>query len=97
APDFLQQFRRQSTEHLQPVLDTREVDAILDEFRRLRLSDETIYLRAGSINLINGMIGMNFSCDGTHYIDHKTFYDKLENFCTPEAVADLPAAVACSI
>lgn len=96
APDFLKQFRRQSTEHLKPVLDTRDVDAILEEFRRLRLSDETIYLRAGSINLINGMIGMNFSCDGTHYIDHKTFFDKLENFGTPEAVADLPAVAACS-
>lgn len=95
APDFLQQFRRQSTEHLKPVLDTRDVDAILGEFRRLRLSDETIYLRAGSINLINGMIGMNFSCDGTHYIDHKTFYDKLENFGTPEAVAGFPVVAAC--
>jgi hypothetical protein len=91
APGFLQQFRRQSTAHLNPVLDVRDVDSILGEFRRLRLSDETIYLRAGSINLINGMIGMNFSCDGSHYIDHKTFYDKLENFGTPEAVTGLAA------
>ena len=49
---------------------------------RLRTTDETIYLRNGSINRINGMIGMTFSCDGAHYIDHKTFFEKLETFAT---------------
>jgi hypothetical protein len=93
APDFLEQFRAQSVAHLKPVLDEQDVDAILNEFRRLRLSDETIYLRNGSINLVNGMIGMNFSCDGAHYIDHNTFFEKLENFSTPAAVDPLPAVV----
>jgi hypothetical protein len=27
---------------------------------------------------------MTFSCDGAHYIDHKTFFEKLETFCTLE-------------
>ena len=95
APGFLQQFRLQSAAHLKPVLDVSGVDDIFAEFRRLRLSDQTIYLRNGSINLINGMIGMNFSCDGAHYIDHKTFFDKLENFGTEAAIADLVPAAAC--
>jgi hypothetical protein len=33
---------------------------------------------------MNGMIGMTFSCDGSHYIDYETFFDKLEHFGTPE-------------
>ena len=35
-----------------------------------------------SINRVNGLIGMNFPCDGAHYIDHKIFFDKLETFAT---------------
>ena len=59
-----------------------EQTGILAEFSRLRTTDETIYLRNSSINRINGMIGMTFSCDGAHYIDHKTFFEKLETFAT---------------
>ncbi len=49
---------------------------------RLRLTDETVYLRNAAINLVNGMINLTFSCDGTHYIDHKTFFAELDNFET---------------
>jgi hypothetical protein len=83
APDFIDQFRDVSLDHLQPVINAEDIYAILEEFRRLRTTDETIYLRNGSINLINGMIGMTFSCDGAHYIDHKTFFEKLDTFATP--------------
>jgi uncharacterized membrane protein len=55
---------------------------ILTEFKRLHLTDETIYLRNAAINLINGMINMSLSCDGTHYIDHRTFFAKFEKFET---------------
>jgi hypothetical protein len=82
APGFLDQFRNQSVAHLRPILDQVDVEKILLELKRLRMTDEQIYLRNGSINLINGMIGMTFSCDGTHYIDHRTFFDKLESFGT---------------
>jgi hypothetical protein len=27
---------------------------------------------------------MSFSCDGTHYIDHRTFFERLESFETSE-------------
>ncbi|CAA6815912.1 MAG: Unknown protein [uncultured Thiotrichaceae bacterium] len=49
-------------------------------FRELRDVDETIYLRAGSLNIINGMIGLNFSCDGSHYIPYEEFLDKGQSF-----------------
>ncbi len=44
--------------------------------RELRFIDDTIYLRAGSLNVVNGMVGLNFSCDGSHYIPVDEFLDK---------------------
>jgi hypothetical protein len=80
---FLDHFRDLSVEHLKPLLHASDIAPILHEFARLRLTDETIYLRNASVNLVNGMIGMTFSCDGAHYIDHKTFFERLETFATP--------------
>ena len=84
APGFLDQFRDCTIHHLQPLIDDMDMLAILKEFRRLRTTDETIYMRNGSINRINGQIGMTFSCDGAHYIDHKTFFEKLDSFATSD-------------
>lgn len=86
-PGFLDQFRDSSIAHLQPLIDSEDTIAILKEFKRLRSTDENIYLRNGSINRINGLIGMTFSCDGAHYIDHKTFFEKLETFATSDGSA----------
>jgi len=49
------------------------VPQVLSEFKRLREQDRQIYLRAGSINVINGLVGLNFSCDGSHYLDYAEF------------------------
>lgn len=46
---------------------------LLERFRTLRLDDDSIYLRSGSINTMNGSIGLNFSCDGSHYVDFREF------------------------
>ena len=90
-PGFLDQFRDCKIDHLQPVIDADRTIDILKEFKRLRTTDQTIYMRNGSINRINGLIGMNFSCDGAHYIDHKTFFEKLETFATSDAEEPLAA------
>lgn len=55
------------------VVPASEVSKVLDMFRRLRFADETIYLRSGSLNICNGLVSLNFSCDGTHYVR----YDEL--------------------
>ena len=70
-----------------PLIDPGDIERVLKEFKRLRSTDETIYLRNAALNLINGMINMSFSCDGTHYIDHRTFFAKLDKFETPEQSA----------
>lgn len=49
---------------------------ILNAIRRLRLMDDTFYLRSASINLFNGMLSLTFSCDGTHYMPFDEFLSK---------------------
>lgn len=84
APGFLDQFRDCTIDHLQPVIDGEDTRAILREFKRLRSTDQNVYMRNGSINRVNGLIGMTFSCDGAHYIDHKTFFENLYTFGNDE-------------
>jgi hypothetical protein len=56
-------------------VDISQLDPVLEQFAALRFADENIYLRSGSVNIINGMVGLNFSCDGSHYIPVQEFID----------------------
>ena len=56
------------------------IPAILKCFRDLRFMDETIYLRSGMVNIFNGMVGLTFSCDGSHYMPWREFLDKNVGF-----------------
>jgi hypothetical protein len=56
------------------------VPRILHCFRDLRYMDETIYLRSGMLNIFNGLIGLTFSCDGSHYMPWEEFLDKSLGF-----------------
>jgi hypothetical protein len=78
--DLLSSLPPLSYEGRKPRVDLDQIGDVLEEFKRLRTADETLYLRAGSINRINGMIGMNFSCDGSHYIEVDEFFERLEQF-----------------
>lgn len=80
APGFLDRFADSDHAGRQSLIEAVDIGRLLAEFKRLRLTDETVYLRNAAINLINGMINMSFSCDGTHYIDHKTFLAELDKF-----------------
>lgn len=50
------------------VVEAETIRATLDRFAELRFADPYLYLRSGSLNVINGMIGLTFSCDGSHYL-----------------------------
>lgn len=78
APVFLDRFD-QVVAIDRPLIAADTVPAILAEFRRLRLKDESVYLRNGSLNLINGLIGMTFSCDGSHYLPMEEFFATVKN------------------
>lgn len=49
---------------------------VFAQFKALRFADETIYLRSASVNIMNGMIGLTFSCDGSHYMPVDEFLAK---------------------
>jgi len=61
-----------------------QIHPILDNLRQLRFMDDTLYLRAGALNIFNGSISLNFSCDGSHYIPYDEFLNKEHAFWNGE-------------
>lgn len=55
------------------IVPPTDVGKVLRQFKALRFADDTIYLRYGSLNVVNGVVGLNFSCDGTHYLQFDEF------------------------
>lgn len=58
------------------LIPRKRIKSILNAMQKLRLTDETFYLRSASINIFNGMISLTFSCDGSHYMLWDEFLDK---------------------
>ena len=57
-----------------------KIRPILDSLRDLRFMDDMFYLRAGSLNIFNGMVALTFSCDGAHYLPWDEFLNKGTDF-----------------
>jgi len=64
----------------QATVPPKKIKKIFRQFKKLRFADETIYLRAASLNIVNGKVGLNFSCDGSHYVDWEEFLSKDNSF-----------------
>ena len=62
------------------TIPQENIEHILDAMRSLRFTDPTIYLRAASVNIFNGMISLTFSCDGSHYMSYVEFLSKGKSF-----------------
>ena len=58
----------------------KKVRPILDGLKQLRYMDETLYLRAGALNIFNGIVNLTFSCDGSHYLPYDEFLNKEHAF-----------------
>jgi len=71
-PDIVLAYPRLSYT-AEAVVPSPEIPKVLAEFKRLRALDRQIYLRSGSLNVVNGLIGLNFSCDGSHYLSYAEF------------------------
>lgn len=56
------------------------IPLVFERLKQLRNADETIYLRMASLNTINNMVGLTFSCDGSHYMSTEAFLEKDEEF-----------------
>jgi hypothetical protein len=61
-----------------------QIRSILDSLRQLRFMDDTLYLRSGALNIFNGIISLNFSCDGSHYMPYDEFLNKEHAFWNNE-------------
>ena len=68
------------------VIPREKISSILKALKKLRLTDETFYLRSASINIFNGLISLTFSCDGSHYMSWQEFLEKDESFWFGTAV-----------
>jgi hypothetical protein len=62
------------------VIPAERIGEVFHTFRELRFMDETIYLRSGSLNIFNGLVGLNFSCDGSHYMPWSELLEKSLSF-----------------
>ena len=58
------------------TMPPEQIRPVLKQFKALRFADENIYLRVGSINIIDGMLGLTFSCDGSHYMPVDEFLSR---------------------
>ncbi len=55
------------------LIQTAEIRLILERMKVMRRSHNPIYLRSCSLNIFNGMVGVSFSSDGSHYIPYEDF------------------------
>lgn len=62
------------------VVPAQKVRPILERLRDLRYVDENLYLRAGSLNVFNGLVSLTFSCDGSHYVPWQELLAKENDF-----------------
>lgn len=62
------------------VVPKNKIRPILDSLRELRFMDEMFYLRSGTLNIFNGVVGLTFSCDGSHYLPWDEFLGKGRDF-----------------
>ena len=70
APEFLNAFPPRKYP-INATVPPGRIRAVLGVLCTLRHKDDAVYLRAGSLNIINGMVGLVFSCDGSHYLDYQ--------------------------
>lgn len=78
-PDRCLAYQRQPL-HKRAQVSEADIARVLKLFKALRNADETVYLRSASFNIVNGIVGLTFSCDGSHYINYREFIDKDTGF-----------------
>jgi hypothetical protein len=62
------------------LVPSEQIRGVLEAFRTLRFMDEMFYLRSGTLNIFNGLVGLTFSCDGSHYIPYDEFLSNDHDF-----------------
>lgn len=78
-PDFLLSYPNHAYPNNAKIPQSNIMN-ILDNLKILRTSNANTYLRLASINIFNGMIGLTFSSDGSHYMPFDDFLRKNPGF-----------------
>lgn len=55
------------------AIEAEKIPLVFAQLKALRDADDTVYLRSGSVNLVNALVGLTFSCDGSHYMNVEEF------------------------
>jgi len=79
SPDICLAFQSQQYFD-KAIVGEKNLNKVFQQFKDLRYADEIIYLRSASLNVVNGMVGLNFSCDGSHYMHYEEFLEKNMSF-----------------
>lgn len=58
------------------TLAKKQVARVLERLNILRVADDKVYLRTASLNIMNAMVGLTFSCEGTQYIPAPILLEK---------------------
>lgn len=72
STELLSQYPRQEYDNRAKV-PLEKIPMVMAQLKALRQADDNIYLRSGSLNIMNGLIGLTFSCEGSHYISVDEF------------------------
>ncbi|MHB1675903.1 MAG: hypothetical protein ACYCSS_00005 [Sulfuriferula sp.] len=55
------------------LVPAQQIRAVLDNMKALRSKDEMFYLLIATLNIFNGIVGLTFSGDGSHYLPYDEF------------------------
>lgn len=61
-------------------LDPDRIPLVFAQLKTLRLTDDSLYLRCGSVNIINGRIGLSFNHNGSQYMNVDKFLNHNINY-----------------
>ena len=62
--------------HNDAVVEPERIPLVFAQLKALRLADDITYLRSGSLNIMNGMVGLTFSTDGSQYLPVDEFLNR---------------------
>ncbi len=59
-----------------------QIKQVFEKFQYMRFMDDNLYLKTASLNIMNGTVGLSFSCDGNHYLSVDDFLENFEKIYT---------------
>lgn len=86
APEILQLYPRRPYFE-RSIVPSLDIMHIFDLFKALRFKAGNPFLRAASLNLVNGMVELDFSSEGLQTLSYEAFQEKgLEFWLKPSAL-----------